>query len=110
MEKDKRAYPRFLVTSDASVIYGEGTGSILDLSVGGCFVADPSPFPVGMKVDIELRLGEQAIPAQGVVRRSVPGRGMGLQFLGMPPAVRGRLKMFLLEQVGDRARILMPPE
>ncbi len=107
--KENRAFPRFLVSTDTCAIYGEGAGAIRDLSLGGVFVVDPEPFPIGTSLNIELRFGDHAIPAQGVVRRSVPGVGMGIQFLEISPAVRARLKLYLLDQVGERARVQFPP-
>lgn len=107
--QEHRAYTRFLLRTGSCVLAGEGAGAIHDLSLGGMFISYPGAFPEGTTFNIELRLGDQEIPAKAVVRRCVPGKGMGIEFVEMPAPVRARLKMFLMEQVGDKARVVMPP-
>lgn len=108
-DRENRSYQRFLIRTGSCLLCGEGSGAIRDLSVGGMFIAYPGAFPVGTTFDIELRLGDQEIPVGGIVRRCIPGEGMGIEFQDMSSAVRARLKTFLVERIDDRARIVIPP-
>lgn len=94
-EVDKRNFPRYLSPPGSYVVYQEGSGAVEDLSLGGLFIADRKPLRQGSFVNLELRLGSHTIPVKGMVRRSVPGEGMGIEFLEMPPEGKRRLKLFL---------------
>jgi hypothetical protein len=78
--ENKRNSPRVQTSSGNYVIYVEGSGSIRDLSLTGVFVVDSDPLPVGTTINFELRLHTCSLPVRGIVRRSVPGQGMGIQF------------------------------
>ena len=57
---------------------------VRDLSVGGCYIAMPFPFPLETTVSIALWLDEQTkIWADGIVISSHPSTGMGVKFLGL---------------------------
>lgn len=65
------------------------------------FVADPKPLPEGTVIRFELRLPTCSIPVRGEVRRSVPGEGMGLQFLQLAPEGKILLQSYLDSLRGD---------
>jgi len=92
---DKRTFPRVPTSPGNYVIYVEGSGSIRDLSLTGVFVIDEEPLPVGTTINFELRLHSVSLPVKGVVRRSVPGQGMGIQFLQLSPEGKILLKSYL---------------
>lgn len=92
---DKRISPRLHVTAANYVVYTEGSGAIRDLSVGGVFIEDTSPLPEGTIFGFDLRLGADLVPVRGVVRRSVPGTGMGVQFQGLAGDSRNKLERFV---------------
>jgi tetratricopeptide (TPR) repeat protein len=69
---------------------------IHDIGLGGTFVATPAPAAAGSTVDVILSLPGGEVRARGIVRRSTPGNGMGLQFTQMSPADRARLNKFVL--------------
>jgi hypothetical protein len=94
-KSDKRTSPRVPTRPGNYVIYVEGSGSISDLSVTGVFVIDEDPLPVGTTINFELRLQSCSIPVKGVVRRSVPGKGMGIQFVQLGPEGKILLKSYL---------------
>ena len=75
----KRISPRLSVTAANYVVYTEGSGAIRDLGVGGVFIEDTAPLAEGTVFGFDLRLGLDLVPVRGVVRRSVPGTGMGVQ-------------------------------
>jgi hypothetical protein len=47
---------------------------------------------------LELRLDAQIIPARGVVRRSLLGEGMGIQFIEISAAARKQSEKYLDSQ------------
>jgi CheY-like chemotaxis protein len=53
---------------------------LTDLSLGGCYVETPSPFPQCSAVDLCLRASGMEIHAEGLVRVMHPGHGMGIEF------------------------------
>lgn len=94
-KNEQRNSPRVPTTPGNYVIYVEGSGAIQDLSLTGVFVVDEDPLPVGTTINFELRLHSCSIPVRGVVRRSVPGNGMGIQFVQMGPEGKILLKSYL---------------
>jgi hypothetical protein len=95
MSNDKRTSPRLPTSPGNYVIYVEGSGSIRDLSLTGVFVADEDPLSIGTTINFELRLPTCSIPVKGIVRRSVPGQGMGIQFVQLGPEGKILLKSYL---------------
>lgn len=94
-QKERRAFPRIRLGPGTYVIYIEGSGAIKDLSLGGLFASDSDPLPVGTNLFLEMQLGNRRVPAQGVVRRSVPSEGMGIQFIRISSEAKSKLKMYL---------------
>ena len=94
-KNDKRTSPRAQISPGNYVIYVEGSGSIRDLSLTGVFVVDEDPLPIGTTINFELRLHSCSIPVKGIVRRSIPGQGMGIQFVQLGPEGKILLKSYL---------------
>lgn len=92
---EKRFSPRLPVSAANYVIYTEGSGSIRDLSLGGVFIEDKDPLPAGTVFGFDLRLGNDLVPVRGIVRRSMAGLGMGVQFQGLSDDTRNRIESFL---------------
>ena len=59
--------------------------SLTDISVGGCYVELPSPFPGGTKVEIVVRTDEFKFRSYGAVQVVHPGFGMGVEFATHTP-------------------------
>jgi hypothetical protein len=53
---------------------------LTDLSLGGCYVETDSPFPERALVDLCLKIEAMAVHAEGMVRVTHPGHGMGVEF------------------------------
>lgn len=78
-------------------------GILQDISTGGVFVATAEPLPVGLRLQFELAIDEDPpVPLVGEVRwartAEVVGEGevgVGLAFIGLPPAVRARIERFV---------------
>jgi hypothetical protein len=95
IKKHRRASQRFKSQPGSNVSYIEGAGAIRDLSMDGVFILDPEPLDVGTLITFSLRLGNETVAFQGIVRRSVPREGMGIQFTATPPEVRRRLLLHI---------------
>ena len=59
------------------------TSQLSDLSLHGCFVQLPNPFPEGTPVTIEIYKDEDFVETSATVAFLMPKRGMGLSFAGM---------------------------
>ena len=91
--KDRRATLRFQPKPGNHITYGETSAVIRDLSLEGVFVFDLDPLPIGSEVMFTLRVGDQDISLEGVVRHSVDQEGMGIQFTNVSPVSKRRLRI-----------------
>jgi len=74
----------------------EGSGQrfvsqVFDLSLGGVFIPTADPPPVGTSVKLVFEISGRNIRARAIVRRSVSGIGMGVEFVAMGYEERGQL-------------------
>jgi PilZ domain-containing protein len=88
---NRRASQRFKAKPGSMVSYVEGAGAIRDLSMDGVFLLDSEPLPIDTKISFSAMLGNETVSLQGIVRRSVPREGMGIQFADVPLELRRRL-------------------
>lgn len=96
----ERKYPRFkpqgLVIAWKS--NAQRTASRAEMvGLGGLFLHTKNPAPVGSVVDLFFDVKGGEVRAQAVVRNSITGKGMGVQFVQMRPDDRARLSQFLLQ-------------
>lgn len=68
-----------------------------------------SPLAKGSTTDLTVGLSTGKICIRAIVRRSLPGRGMGLEFVQMASEDRGRLNRFLLQQNAPQKASAAPP-
>lgn len=70
-----------------------------DVSGGGLFLAAANPLPVGAELRLSFSLSPNSLPLKcsGRVVYSVPGAGMGIQFID----ARGEIEMALNRLVED---------
>lgn len=92
---DNRLFPRISAKAGNYASFTEGSAGILDLSHTGLFLEDPNPLDVGTALEFELHLGAELLHCRGVVCRSIQGRGMGVQFVDLPPATQAKLERHL---------------
>jgi DNA-binding response OmpR family regulator len=52
-----------------------------DLSIGGCYLETPSPFPLHAELELSLRASDAELKITALVRVMHPGYGMGLEFI-----------------------------
>jgi hypothetical protein len=77
----------------------EGEATILDISTNGCKATSLTEVKVGLILKVSLFLQDQQWPLridQAVVRW-VDGQCFGLEFIGIRPAQRERLRSMLME-------------
>jgi hypothetical protein len=103
---DRRSYERVAVHLPATVAGREGTaaGDVTDLSLAGCGVkADLRSVP-GDRVTLRVQLTPDSQPVEITAKvRSVLAGALGLEFTGIGPADRQRLRHFLTTSVGGEA-------
>jgi hypothetical protein len=68
---------------------------LTDLSLGGCYLEIPSPFPVSTRVTLSMRAPGVELRSEGVVRIMHPDKGMGVEFTQTTPEHRALLEKFL---------------
>ncbi len=56
---------------------------VRDFSALGVFILSETPAARGSRLKLLFSLPEGEIPVQGIVRNSLPGTGMGVEFVGM---------------------------
>jgi CheY-like chemotaxis protein len=86
---------------------------LTDLSLGGCYLDSPSPFPVSTRVTLAMRAAGVELRTEGVVRVMHPDKGMGVEFTQSTAEHRGLLEKFLsllTENRGVLPELLVEPE
>jgi len=99
MPDERRRSPRIPFAASAEIIdeaeNTRSTSQVCDLSLRGCFVQLPNPFPEGTSVTIEIYKDEDFVETPATVAYFMPKRGMGLTFNGMEPQFASVLKKWL---------------
>lgn len=77
----------------------EGEASVLDLSTNGCKAMSHTEVKVGMSLKLSLFLQDQQWPLRidHAIVRWVEGQCFGLEFTGIRPAQRERLRAILMK-------------
>jgi c-di-GMP-binding flagellar brake protein YcgR len=86
---------------------------LTDLSLCGCYLEIPSPFPVSTRVTLSMRAAGVELRSEGVVRVMHPERGMGVEFTQSTPEHRALLEKFLsslAENPGSAPELTVEPE
>lgn len=68
---------------------------LTDLSLGGCYLNIPSPYPVSTRVTLSMRAAGTELKAEGIVRVMHPEKGMGVEFSQTTREHRDLLEKFL---------------
>lgn len=86
---------------------------LTDLSLGGCYLETPSPFPVRARVELSMRVGELQAHASGLVRVMHPDVGMGVVFFQRTDEQRQEVEKFiqaLMDSNGVLPELLVEPD
>ena len=95
----KRRYQRIELPQGMAVAWQETSRKVVarvkTLSLGGLFIAVPDPSAVGTTLKLIFEVPGGEVRARAVVRSSLPGTGMGIEFTAMNYEDRGRLAILL---------------
>ena len=97
--REKRRYSRAEIPEGMWVAW-EGSGQrfvsrVFDLSLGGVFISTARPLQVGAFVKLLFETSGREVRVRAIVRRSLPYRGMGVEFVAMGYEERGQLLRLL---------------
>ena len=94
---DKRLFHRNDRVGEVFAVWHHGgqrfTSRIHDLSLCGAFVESAEPPPLGTALMLFFQVSGKFARVQAVVRRSVPRKGMGIEFVAMEDEDRARLTL-----------------
>jgi hypothetical protein len=100
---EKRRFPRIKPSKGMWVAWDGGgqrfVSSVFDLSMGGVFIPIPELPPVGTVVKLIFEVPGGDLHAPAIVRHTVPGRGMGVEFMAMDDQIQARVQRLLKELV-----------
>jgi DNA-binding response OmpR family regulator len=68
---------------------------LTDLSLGGCYLEIPSPFPVRTRIVLAMRVANIELRVEGVVRVMHPDIGMGVEFTQRTSEQRNHVEKFI---------------
>ena len=99
---ERRAFSRLRCQIPARLTSGAGSratgGVVSGISLSGCFIEVPIAMPVGSEIEISLEVGEGA-RSRGLVRRSLPAQGIGIEFILMTAPNFRRLQSIAKDSV-----------
>ncbi len=100
---NRRKHPRIRAPKSMWVAWKSAvhtsTARAENMGLGGLFLRTENPASHGSMIELVFDLPTGEIRARAMVRRSMPGRGMGLQFTQMRPEDRARLNRYLTREV-----------
>jgi hypothetical protein len=106
MPVERRRSARIPFVASAEVIDDEEnsrtSSQVSDLSLDGCCVKAPNPFPVGTSVTIEIYRDSEFLEAPATVAYFTPQRAMGLAFTSLEPRFAAILKKWLATIPGGK--------
>jgi tetratricopeptide (TPR) repeat protein len=98
---ERRKYPRIRTYKGVRVTWKASgkikTARVENIGLGGIFLQTPNPVAERTSIEVILALPTGQVCARAIVRRSLPGRGMGLQFVQMVPEDRTKLNRYVAE-------------
>ena len=86
---------------------------LTDLSLGGCYLDTASPFPLGTRIILSMKVAGVGFRAQGIVLVMHSELGMGIEFTQTTDAQRNQLERFiqaLTNSNGVLPELLVEPE
>ncbi len=102
---EKRRFARIGLRQGMTIAWeGSRRGDISrvsSLSLGGLFIDADDPAPAGDKLRVQFDIPTGTVRGQAVVRRSVKGKGMGVEFTELPAASRLGIIELLKKLLGE---------
>jgi len=75
--------------------------TLTDLSLGGCYLELPSPYPVQTTLTLSMSAAEVEVRAQGIVRVMHPEIGMGVEFTQRTEPQKEQVEKFIQTLAGN---------
>src|SRR5260370_24051700 len=101
---ERRRCPRIELTRGMTVAWQathhKDITRISSLSLSGLFIESPNPAPAGETVQVQFDIPSGAVRGQGVVRRSINGKGMGVEFTELPAGSGSGVQELLPKMLG----------
>ena len=111
--REKRRHARTDVLKGARVSWQSGgqrvTSRLSDLGLGGLFIEAEEPPEIGTTIDLVFEGPGKEVRARATVRRIVPGKGMGVEFITIGSDDQARLRSLFKAAEQPKARP-KPPE
>jgi hypothetical protein len=97
----QRRYPRAALHKGIAVAWKSGTlqgvARISMVGLGGLFIHEPNPPPVGAILQLLFQVAGGEVRARAAVRSAQAGEGMGVEFTNMRQEERARLAQLMKE-------------
>jgi len=102
-----RRYPR-VGSPRGMFVAWQGVGArvvsrVTTVGLGGLFIRVSEPPPVGDIIRLYFEVPGGEVRARAVIRNSIQGEGMGIEFTAMEPEARGRLNQLLRRLLHEAA-------
>jgi hypothetical protein len=68
---------------------------LTDLSLSACYLQTESPFPVRTRLQLMMKVRDQELQIEGIVRIMHSGAGMGLEFTQYTSGQKARVEQFI---------------
>ena len=108
-----RKYPRIRPPKGIMVGWksaGQTTATRMEtMGLGGLYLHAQNPPSIGSTVELVFDLPTGEVRARAIVRSSVPGKGMGIQFVQMRPEDRAKLNRYMSGQVAAQGASAAAP-
>jgi hypothetical protein len=102
---EKRRSPRVGLTRGMTISwegpYRRDISRVSSLSLGGLFIEADDPAPAGQILQVQFDIPSGPVLGKAVVRRSIKGQGMGVEFTELPAGSRAGLSQLLEKLLGN---------
>jgi len=103
---EKRRSPRLSLPRGMTISwnspYRRDVSRVSSLSTSGLFIDADDPAPEGQMIQVHFELPSGPVLGKAVVRRSIRGKGMGVEFTELPEVQRAALADLMLRLLGRR--------
>jgi diguanylate cyclase (GGDEF)-like protein/putative nucleotidyltransferase with HDIG domain len=83
--KNRRGHPRMVCRLTVTLQPADSSipvlGNLSNVSLTGCYIETSALLPSGSKVTVYFSVDDNTLQSEGIVRRSIPGAGVGIEFL-----------------------------
>jgi PilZ domain-containing protein len=98
-EQDRRRTPRYSFVASAEVVADTSDlrvgASISELSLHGCYLDMPNPFPLSTPITLKISAADEVFQSKGRIIYLHPGIGAGVTFLHVAPQSQAILRRWL---------------